>query len=75
MIRYIEGDIFKSPAQTIVNAVNTEGVMGKGIALEFKKRYVSRVDIVDSRTGERMPGYQFNAWAERIFRLKGLAVN
>lgn len=39
MIRYIEGDIFSSPAQVIVNTVNTVGVMGKGIALEFKKRY------------------------------------
>ena len=39
MIRYIEGDIFKSPAQVIVNTVNTVGVMGKGIALEFKKLY------------------------------------
>lgn len=39
MIRYIEGDIFKSPAQVLVNTVNTVGVMGKGIALEFKRRY------------------------------------
>lgn len=39
MIRYLEGDIFKSPAQTIVNTVNTVGVMGKGIALAFKERY------------------------------------
>lgn len=39
MIRYIEGDLFKSPAQVLVNTVNTVGVMGKGIALEFKKRY------------------------------------
>lgn len=39
MIEYIEGNIFDSPAQVIVNAVNTVGVMGKGIALEFKKRY------------------------------------
>ena len=35
MIRYIEGDIFKSPAQALVNTVYTVGVMGKGIALEF----------------------------------------
>ena len=27
MIRYIEGDIFKSPAQVLVNTVNTVGVM------------------------------------------------
>lgn len=39
MIEYIEGDIFNSPAQTIVNTVNTVGVMGKGLALAFKQRY------------------------------------
>ena len=39
MFAYLEGNIFHSPAQVIVNTVNTVGVMGKGIALEFKKRY------------------------------------
>ena len=39
MIRYIHGDIFTSPTQTIVNPVNTVGVMGKGLAAEFKRRY------------------------------------
>lgn len=39
MIKYVEGDIFNSPAQVLVNTVNTVGVMGKGIALSFKKRY------------------------------------
>lgn len=39
MIEYIEGNIFNSPAQVIVNTVNTIGVMGKGLALSFKKRY------------------------------------
>lgn len=39
MLTYIKGDIFNSPAQVLVNTVNTVGVMGKGIALEFKKRY------------------------------------
>lgn len=38
-IRVIIGDIFKSKAQTLVNTVNTVGVMGKGLALEFKKRF------------------------------------
>jgi O-acetyl-ADP-ribose deacetylase (regulator of RNase III) len=38
-IEFIEGDIFKSSAQTIVNTVNCNGVMGKGLALEFKKKY------------------------------------
>lgn len=39
MLTYIEGDLFSSPAQVLVNTVNTVGVMGKGIALEFKRRY------------------------------------
>lgn len=39
MINYIKGDIFDSPAQVIVNPVNTVGVMGKGLALSFKQRY------------------------------------
>ena len=33
------GDLFQSKAQTLTNTVNTVGVMGKGIALEFKKRF------------------------------------
>lgn len=39
MIEYVKGNIFDSPAQTIVNTVNTVGVMGKGLALSFKERY------------------------------------
>ncbi|MDR1895917.1 MAG: macro domain-containing protein [Prevotellaceae bacterium] len=39
MIRYITGNILESPAQALVNTVNTAGVMGKGIALQFKKAY------------------------------------
>lgn len=39
MLKYVHGDIFKTPAKTIVNTVNTEGVMGKGIALKFKLLY------------------------------------
>ena len=44
MVEYIEGDIFSSPAQVIVNTVNTVGVMGKGLALAFKKRYPDMFD-------------------------------
>ena len=33
------GNLFESEAQTLVNAVNTAGVMGKGIAREFKMRF------------------------------------
>jgi O-acetyl-ADP-ribose deacetylase (regulator of RNase III) len=39
MIKYITGDILESNAQALVNTVNTVGVMGKGIALQFKKAF------------------------------------
>lgn len=39
MIRVLTGNLFDSKAQTLVNTVNCVGVMGKGIALEFKKRF------------------------------------
>lgn len=38
------GDLFDSDAQTLVNTVNTVGVMGKGVALEFKKRFPEMYD-------------------------------
>jgi O-acetyl-ADP-ribose deacetylase (regulator of RNase III) len=38
-LEFVDGDIFEAPTQTIVNTVNTKGVMGKGLALAFKKRY------------------------------------
>lgn len=38
-VTIINGNIFNTKAQTIVNTVNCVGVMGKGIALVFKLRY------------------------------------
>ena len=35
----VRGSIFNSKAQAFVNTVNCVGVMGKGIALEFRRRY------------------------------------
>lgn len=52
MVTYIEGNIFSSPAQVIVNTVNTLGVMGKGLALSFKKRYPGMFEVY-RRTCER----------------------
>ena len=40
-ITVLNGDIFNSSMQTIVNPVNTAGAMGKGLALQFKQRYPS----------------------------------
>src|SRR6266508_624406 len=39
MIRYIQGNLLEAGAEALVNTVNTEGVMGKGIALQFKEAF------------------------------------
>lgn len=39
MVLYVRGNLFHSPAQVLVNTVNTVGVMGKGVALEFKRLF------------------------------------
>jgi O-acetyl-ADP-ribose deacetylase (regulator of RNase III) len=39
MIEYVTGNILDSPSPVLVNTVNTVGVMGKGIALQFKNAY------------------------------------
>ena len=40
MLKLIEnGDIFNSSCEYLVNPVNTVGVMGKGLALQFKEKF------------------------------------
>ncbi|MFC1937066.1 macro domain-containing protein [Chloroflexota bacterium] len=40
MLRYIENsDLFESKADALVNPVNSKGVMGRGIAKEFRIRF------------------------------------
>ncbi|MBR1835339.1 MAG: macro domain-containing protein [Bacteroidales bacterium] len=39
MIRYVKGNLLDSEAEALVNTVNTVGVMGKGLALQFKEQF------------------------------------
>ena len=39
MIKFTKGNILKADVEALVNTVNTVGVMGKGIALAFKKAF------------------------------------
>lgn len=39
MIRYVNGNLLTAEAEALVNTVNTVGVMGKGIALQFKEMF------------------------------------
>ena len=45
MIVYKKGNILESEADALVNTVNTQGVMGKGIALQFKNAFPSNYKI------------------------------
>src|SRR6266540_4183792 len=49
MFKALIGDLFESRAQTLVNTVNCVGVMGKGVALEFKKRFPANFEDYAAR--------------------------
>lgn len=44
MLRVVKGNLFASECQTLVNTVNCVGVMGAGVALEFRLRYPAMYD-------------------------------
>ena len=61
MIQYKSGNILDEKTQAIVNTVNCVGVMGRGIALEFKNRYPDnfRAYALECKRHQMMPGKMF----------------
>lgn len=61
MIRDTTGDLLGDSVEAIVNTVNTEGVMGKGIALQFKNRYPANYEAYRAacKRGEVQLGTMF----------------
>lgn len=59
MITFKIGSIFDSDAQAIVNPVNTVGVMGAGLAKEFRMKYphMYREYLSLCYGGRMMPGF------------------
>lgn len=55
------GDLFKAGTDAIVNTVNCVGIMGRGVALQFKKAYPAnfRAYEVACKLGEVQPGRMF----------------
>jgi O-acetyl-ADP-ribose deacetylase (regulator of RNase III) len=53
-IHYQKGNIFDSKAHVIVNTVNCDGYMGKGLALAFKQRYPAMFSVYqqECKTGK-----------------------
>jgi uncharacterized protein YwgA/O-acetyl-ADP-ribose deacetylase (regulator of RNase III) len=60
-VRVLLGDLLSSSAQTLVNTVNCVGIMGKGIALEFKKRFPDMFEDYQRRcaAGQVRLGYPY----------------
>ena len=61
MIRFKVGDILAEDAEALVNTVNCVGVMGRGIALQFKKAFPGnfRAYADACKRGEVRPGRMF----------------
>lgn len=45
MIKFVTGNLLNANAEALVNTVNTVGVMGKGIALQFKNRFPNNYKV------------------------------
>ena len=58
MIRSTQGDILKAEAEALVNTVNCVGVMGRGIALQFKRAYPENFAVYKAtcKRGDLEPG-------------------
>lgn len=58
MVRLTHGNLLDAPAEALVNTVNTVGVMGKGIALQFKQAYPENFEAYKRACdqGELEPG-------------------
>lgn len=59
MFIYTTGDLLKSSAKALVNTVNCEGHMGKGIAYQFKLEYPENYKsyVKACRDGNMKVGY------------------
>ena len=61
MIRYTTGDILRTDAEAIVNTVNCVGIMGRGIALQFKNAFPANFKAYETacKRDEVQPGKMF----------------
>jgi O-acetyl-ADP-ribose deacetylase (regulator of RNase III) len=58
VIEYKQGDLLASNTEAVVNTVNCVGVMGRGIALQFKKQYPENFKYYEAacKHGHVVPG-------------------
>lgn len=61
MIEYKQGDILRDDAEALINTVNCVGVMGRGIALQFKRAFPANFKAYAAacKNAEVQPGRMF----------------
>jgi O-acetyl-ADP-ribose deacetylase (regulator of RNase III) len=61
MIEYKKGDILREDVEALVNPVNCVGVMGRGLALQFKKAFPENFEVYAAgcERNEVQPGRMF----------------
>lgn len=76
MIRETTGNLLMAPAEALVNTVNTVGVMGKGIALQFKRAYPSMFLEYEraAKAGELAPG-RVQVWESDLLQGPRYVIN
>lgn len=68
MLTEERGNLLEAPADALVNTVNTVGIMGKGLALQFKQAYPGNFRAYESacRRGEVHLGKMFTYETEQL---------
>ena len=58
MIEFVRGDILMAGAEALVNTVNCDGFMGRGIALQFRRVFPDNFEAYEAacKRGELRPG-------------------
>lgn len=76
MITYTTGDLLNDSAQALVNTVNCVGVMGRGIALQFKKQFPDNFKAYEQacKAGEVKLGKMF-VWENQSIFGKNYIIN
>ncbi len=69
MITLTQGDILKSDAEALVNTVNCVGVMGRGIALQFRKAFPDNFKAYEAacKAKQVQPGKMFIQDLNRLY--------
>lgn len=77
MIYFVEGDLLESKTEALVNTVNTVGISGKGIALQFKNLFPNNDKLYKKacKDGTIAIGKLFVTEEESLFNNKKIIIN